>query len=277
MSSRKLAQKKTKNKLKKLNAMKDDPVIKAVNIPGSSRRTGLIPQKLDSDSTKFKMTPLMEKNIILRYPFSMCFIGRSGCGKTTTMIWMIQNLYKNYFEEIYFISPTAGVDDLVKHLDLKESNVISSDIINRTKELVSKRKKMCEKKGPTKCKRALYIFDDISSQRKLMASEEFLQAYVQLRHLGASVISCSHKFKCVPRLARLSSNGFILFPCPATEVKAMCDELCPFVLNKKEFSDMVRYAWEPDDTTEYPFLFVNKQVKCKERYRKGFHSILQLN
>lgn len=254
-----------------------DPIPSSV--PGgcqASPDSKLIPTKIESKSTQIPINSFMKAGIIPPHPSSMCLIGQSGSGKSNTLVWMINTLYSNYFDEIIILSATGETDTMFKQIKTKKLRIITRDLLEEAEKLVDFRQKICEAKGVQRVSRMLVIFEDVSSQKKLMNSVPFLQAYVQLRHLGCSVISCAHKLRILPRMCRINSNALIMFPSNLSEKKILIEEYCPNGLTSAQFSRLIDHAWTPDEKIERPFLFINFKADNNERFRKGFHQILKL-
>ena len=223
----------------------------------------LNPQKIVIPGKKKVKLPVIQENgIVLRHPFSLALVGASGSGKTNTLIWMVQKLYKGFFPEIILISPTGASDELAGSLGA--TRTITENLVEETKAIM--------RKGRSK-KPRLIIFEDCSSQRKLTSSESFCQAYTALRHLNCSVVSCSHKLRAISRIARINSNGLIIFPMPNSDIKIFVEEYLPYGVEKKAFLKMLHYAWSTSHDLQRPFLFVNNQEQ--HRFRRGFAQVIK--
>jgi len=277
--NRKEAKTKSDRLLRKMK-LHADKKKKAIETDTYSSYQSLIPAKIDSKSAKFPLNEYMKANIILPHPSSYLFIGASGSGKSNTMVWMINQLMEDYFDEIIIFSGTGGCDDMLNSLTKgpkMKIKVHTTDLINKVTSLLKDRQKEAEDKGVSKLSRMLVIFEDVSSQKKLLNSVAFIQSYVQLRHFGCSVISCSHKLKAVSRLARINANGVVIFPSSVSEKKQLVEEYAPNNLTSREFEQVIEHAWRDGEDMAKPFLFINLKVKQKDRFRRGLHEILQLN
>lgn len=276
MSSKKNAMIRSKRAKKKMalrktvkRETKEDKIIRGLG--------SLIPKKLESRSTRLRTNEFQDSGIVLKNPFSLLAIGPSGSGKSTAVIWMLINLYKKFFDEIFLLSPTGMSDDIVKHLGLKKKNIFTKNLEGVATKLIMQRKRLCEKKrGPQNCGTCLVIFDDCSGLKKMTHSPAFIDAFTLLRHYGCSVIACSHKIKTVDRMARMNTKGVIIFPSSNAEKQTLIEEYAPPNLSKNQFSDLINYAWEKEDDFERPFLFINNDQPFRTRFRKGFHKILEL-
>jgi hypothetical protein len=234
------------------------------------------PCDMMSLSTKFKLPWYQEQDLIFKHPFSACLIGPSGSGKTTFLTWLISTYYKNFFEEKWIFSYTSKSDDLVKHLKIKDENIVSTDIVQGVEALFKRQQKEVEDNGVSKSKKILCIFEDVSSNRKLLNSPWFIKAYTMNRHVNMSVILCGHKFKVVPRICRLSSSYICCWSPPLSDINQLIESLCPPRTNKKQFEDLINFAIQKTPDNHYPFLLCKMKKPFEERFWKGLDTLLRL-
>ena len=238
----------------------------------------LIPQKIESSSTQIPITSLMKEDIIPTHPFSTLFVGKSGSGKTNCLIYMINNFYKKYFERIVVIGQTVKSDGMYENFDedIKEEDIISDNLVSECKRVLDERQAEVEEKGVVNCPRMLVILEDATSERKLMSSQSFMKLFVQLRHLGSSIICCAHKLRAIPRVCRLNAVGLFVFPLDRSDEKILIDEYCPRILKKQDFANMLKYIWTRTKNFQRPFLYYNRTLDEPIAYRKGFSEIMEI-
>jgi len=238
----------------------------------------LIPQKISSSSTEIPITSLMKEDIIPSHPFSALFVGKSGSGKTNCLIYMINNFYRKYFERIVVIGQTVKSDGMYENFDedIKEEDIISDNLVSECSRILDERQSEVEEKGVVNCPRMLVILEDATSERKLMASQSFMKLFVQLRHLGSSIICCAHKLRGIPRVCRLNAVGLFVFTLDRSDEKILIDEYCPRILKKNEFADMLKYIWTRTKDFPRPFLYYNRTLDEPIAYRKGFSEIMEI-
>jgi hypothetical protein len=232
---------------------------------------------LPTRAKNIRVPQLMEQ-IDLKHPFSLAAFGMTGSGKTVAILNILTNpeMYGGYFDEVYLFSVTGNSDDSFDVLNLPKKNIITSEMIPKLKRLLDKQKKAVESKGIDKAKKVCIIFEDITSNKKLMASSDFLKSFVQQRHLNMSVFACAHKYHALVRTARLNANHLIIFPCAASEIHRIVEEHNPPSLSKNEFVNLINYAFTPTDVKTHPFLHINLKVPTKTRFRKSLDEILEL-
>jgi hypothetical protein len=221
------------------------------------------------------LRPLMEKKIIPKHPFRLILNGTSGSGKSTVLLNLMTKpqFYKDYFDDIYLIAPTAEIDDSFEMLKIKEDHMITNGDISKVEAILENQKENIKKKGIAKAPKTLLIFEDSQSTPKLLRSKEFLRIFIAGRHYGISTILTSQSFTKTPRGARLQATDVIYFPSSMSENMIMVEEFSPPNFTKKDMLDLINFATvEP-----YSFLYINMTAPIKERYRKNLDQILELN
>jgi ABC-type uncharacterized transport system ATPase subunit len=209
----------------------------------------------------------------------MLLVGKSGSGKTNCLIWMLNNLYKKYFERIVVIGATVKSEEMYDSIDenIAEKDKISDDLIIGCKRILDERQAEVEKSGVSNCSRMLVILEDATSERNLQASQAFTKLFVQLRHLGASVICCAHKLRAIPRVCRLNAVALMVFPLDKTDEKILIEEYCSRYLTKKQFAELLKHCWSSTEEFVKPFLYYNRTLPPKVAFRKGFSEIMSIN
>lgn len=233
---------------------------------------------LPTKAKNIKVPPLMEQ-IGLKHPFSLACYGTTGSGKSVCILNILTqpHMYGEYFDEIYLFSVTGNSDDSFDVLNLDKKHIITTGMISKLKKILQKQKRIVESKGIDRAPKLCLIFEDLTANKKLMNSPDFLRSYVQNRHLSMSVLACCHKFNALIRTARLNSNHHIVFPCSESEMARIVDEHQPPELNRREFEDLIRYAFTPDEENQRPFLWIATKIPTKTRFRRSLDQILQLN
>lgn len=238
----------------------------------------LIAKPLPSDHLKQDLNPLMQAKIIPSHPFSMCMAAPSGSGKSTLLIHMLQNehFYKDFFKpkNIYLFSSTGKSDKLYKDVKIPKKNIFTKDMIVNLDKFTKKQKKKTD--GKAKSEPCLLLFEDSTNEKKLMNSKAFNNCFVLLRHYNCSIISVVHKFKSLVRTSRLSCGYIIIFPSSLSECQAIKDDYCPPSMNKRNFMQMLQYAWTPTEHDAKPWLLIDMKSPMSTRFRKGFYEVLKI-
>ena len=236
------------------------------------------PFKTSKDGVK--TTDMMEKGVIPKHPYRLLISGASGSGKSNLLLDLLccSKKYKNYYDYIFVLSPTAGhLDDSYKALkkSCKKTKLFIINELNpdQIQKIMDTQEEIIKEKGLKKTPRILLIYDDIINDKKFMNSKEFIKSFVASRHYNMSVIVLTQRYHSVPRVCRLQANNVLYFLGSASENARLVDEFTPPRYSKKEFDEMVTFATrEP-----YSFLYVNMTQPFKTRYRKCLHSIMTLD
>jgi hypothetical protein len=241
--------------------------------------SGLNIQGVKSKSVNIPVNPNMKAKLIPAHPFSLNNVGKSGSGKTNVLIYMLATpgIWRDYFQRVYLFGHTVKTDGMYQHLNVPKKNVFTSDMVDNLDDVISKLEKESKDKGPQHMKRTLIIFEDVSSNRDLLRSKSFTKCYVQGRHLNMSVIANSHKYKILPRIARLNCKGIFYFPSTMDENEQIAADWQPAGMTKKDFIKLIQYAHTPTKDMPRPFLYINQQADEPERFRKSLSIMLKLN
>ena len=235
---------------------------------------------IETSKNKVKVSEYQKGDVIPKHPFRAILSGASGSGKSNLLINLLTNkkFYKDFFNIIFLISPTAGkLDD--SYIALKESKTKSKlAIINvldpeTIEDIMTINKDIIEEEGVDKAPRILIVYDDIISDTKFMNSRPFVHSFVASRHYNASVIVCTQRFNSVPRVCRIQANAIFYFKGTNSEQECLALEFCPSGYSwKKEFLPIIDHA----TNEKYSFLFINGQADREHRYRIGLHQIMSL-
>lgn len=163
-----------------------------------------------------------------------CIFGSRGSGKSTLLLNSLNHkeFYKNYFDNIYLISPTAQRDLKFELLceELKNDNKcftscdeeIIKDIMEEIKTFNDSWNYKKKKREP----RSLIIFDDCLHALPKTSSKSVIHELITTnRHLKTSIFITSQKFKALNTLIRANCDIISFFTSNnINEKKAFCDE-----------------------------------------------------
>lgn len=230
----------------------------------------LIPKKLESKKEKIKLRPLMEEGIVPGPNDAFVFVGASKSGKTTAFVNMLcdEDVYKDYFDEVYLFSLSAGLDDSFDNCNIKPENKFDGNFIKKTREIIQKQQ--ADIKGGSH-KKYLLIYEDSTGAFKLLKSPEFVYIFTMGRHLLLTVVCMVHKYKSIPPAIRLNANQLCIFPCNGDQVKQIVDDYCPSYCDKKTFKKMIATAFEKTEEFKHPWLTIdNNNMGNEKNFRKGW-------
>jgi hypothetical protein len=239
----------------------------------------LIVKPFPTNKSKVKIRPYMENHTIPKHPFRCILSGSSGSGKTNLLLHLLtQNaFYKDYFDIIFIISPTAGkLDDsydvLNKSNPTTEIRIINDLDEDKIQQIMSTNKAIILEKKVHKSPKILIVYDDVISNKKFMNTKPFTHSFIASRHYNASVFICSQKYNGIPRVCRIQANAIMYFQGTNCERETMAVDHAPPGHSKREMESIIDFATgEP-----YSFLFINKQAQRGEQFRKNLDQILKL-
>lgn len=190
------------------------------------------------------------EHIKLCHPFSASLIGGTGSGKSVLAVNILTNpnLFGKYFDEVYLVGATVHSDDTWKQLNVPKERQFTDikTMQSKVNRLIKRQKKSVEAQGVARAKKVCIVWEDVTSNLKLLNSPEYIQSYVQNRHLNMSTLAMCHKYSGQTRVCRLNSNHIFMFPSNKSEIKRLCDELQPHNIDKKQFIKLINFAWTPE-------------------------------
>jgi len=235
-------------------------------------------KEIKTCKSKIKNPPRAEANIIPKLGTSCIFNGTTGMGKSTLLTNLItQNRFypKKTFTHRFLISPTAEGDDVQKALSIPKNNTFTN--LNEAPYFLSiimeAQKKKIKKCGSHKAPQILIIYDDVISDPKFTKSNQFVKSFIASRHYNLTVMLATQSWTAVPRRCRIQARNIFFFAAPLSEVEKLCEEHCPPRFTKQQFYLMV--AWATSEP--YSFLYINKSVPMKDRFRKNLSEIINLD
>ena len=235
--------------------------------------------KIDSSTTDFPQNKLMEEGVIPRFPASVVFVGRTGCGKSNLLVNFITlpQFYRGFFDQIWLFSETGKTDGMYKDLELDDSRIITEgkEFEPKLTELVDQQKAAFTE-DPEECPSMLVIFEDITPHAKFQRSIAFQKCFTQNRHLKMSSFACVHKYTALLRVCRLQASNIFFYKASNSEKLQLAREHGPSNMEEKEFVQVIDWATAPTESEPKPFL----HIACKEpeefRYRRNLKYFINI-
>lgn len=235
----------------------------------------------DTEKDKIKITKLMKDRTIPRFPESVLMVGASGSGKTTLFMRLMveKNFYKGFHDFIFLFSITAKLDSMFRKLKISDNDIFDTEesMIDNLTTIFETQKDTVEKVGIRKAPKILLVFEDLTTNERLMRNKIFKSLWTLGRHLNIQVIAMIHKYKALPRTQRLNAMNIIYFRGSNDETNQLVDDFTPPGHTKKEFLKLVSFATNPDKESKNNFLYMANKLPFRIRYRKNFDTILTLN
>ena len=164
-------------------------------------------------------------------------------------------------------------DDVMKeNLKIPKENFVSRENFNEEyiNKIIDSQKTTIEKKGNSKSKHILLLFDDILSKQQFLKSKTMIKLVTECRHYNISCIFMSQSYTKIPRAIRINCRAIMLFPSSEGEIKVFSDENCLPNMTQKRFMKLIQHCTnEP-----YQFAFLQQDAPVSERLRKNFDIII---
>ena len=198
----------------------------------------------DSGKTK----PKRRLNNFLDEDYRMLVCGKSGCGKTNTLVHMLRKPLV-YYDKIYIYTPNSHqekIQDLVKVMN-EISRHVGYDVL--------------EVKGPNEildtCEypegnRKVVVFDDLINAPEKVQNK-IANHYTDGRHHGLSPIYLSQSYYDVPQKIRQNCFHMILYP-PTTKNHSN-------LIGKENLIDPILF----NRLGSYEFIFLDKEHKTVKK------------
>lgn len=221
-----------------------------------------------STSKKNDQPQAVKDGILPAHPFRSYIVGASGSGKTNLLLNLLtrENMYKDFFDEIVVISPTAlHMDPSYKALNISSKNFFpcKEGVLERLMQI---QKASIEDEGKGNEPKVLVIFDDFICFKKFAHSDILLQFAVMSRHWNFSLMLLSQAYHRVIKSIRLQMTNVMYFKGSNKEVEVLADDFGAPGMSKKEFIAKIKEA--TDEQFSFFFVDLNRSIK-DGRYRKN--------
>jgi hypothetical protein len=259
------------------NAKKEDPKFDGFNIAYIPASKNDIPQR-----------PSMKEGIIPKFPFVCLINGAIGSGKTNMLVNLLLNdkMYgkdksgRPYYDEI-FVYTNSHDEILEKLMDDKIipiHNVKHNPEEKDLKKVIKMQKERVKAADGdfSKVPRLFFIFDDIIDS-DLIKSSSFKTLCIRNRHMNASVFCLGQYFNAWPKQMRMQCTNIMVFNGNLAERELICDVFCPSNMSKKDFNDVISFAWTPEKNNTHPFLHICRKEPNEKRFRKSLINVIDLD
>jgi len=190
-----------------------------------------------------------------KHAFLMGIVAPPRSGKSNLLMTLIgaSHMYgREYFEEIYYLSPSQNFDNTTRYVLPKLDNVVQiddPDVLENADVIVKQIMNQQAKDKPEDRKRVLICLDDMAGT--LERNKILQKLSTKYRHYGVSIIVSVQQYKSIPVMIRNCMTCFIHFAIPSSkEYEKMNFEIHERFPNGEE---MGRLATQK----RYNFAFVN--------------------
>ena len=159
-------------------------------------------------------------------PFRSIICSSSQGGKGILIQNLVLKVYRNCFERIYIVSPTATIDDayreIIKYVETelnidnnKEEYLFDEynpetlqNITDTQHKIIDYQKKI----GLNKLFSCLLIIDEFAEDKIFMRYSKILHGlYTKSRHFGLSVITAVQKYNALAPIVRLNTSSLYIY------------------------------------------------------------------
>jgi len=187
--------------------------------------------------------------------FLMGVVAPPRSGKSNLLMTLIgaSHMYgRDYFDEIYYLSPSSRFDNTTRHVLPKLDNVVQIDdpsTLENADVIVQAIMKAQANDPVEERKKVLIILDDMAGT---LEKNKILQKLcTKYRHYGISIIASVQQYKSIPVMIRNCLTCFLHFHIPnEKEYKKMNEELHDRFPNGAELGRLATQQ-------RYNFLFMN--------------------
>jgi len=231
--------------------------------------------------------PAMKDGIIPKFPFICLINGAVGSGKTNMLCNMLLNplMYgkdksgQSYFDDAFCF--TNSHDEILEKLMddgvIPKKNVKHNPDEKDLKKVIKLQKENVKKANGdfSKVPRLLFIFDDIIDS-DLVKSAPFKTLCIRNRHMNSAVFMLGQYFNAWPKQTRMQATNIMVFNGNLAEREMISETFCPSNMTKKEFNDVISFAWQPEENNKYPFLHICRKEPNDKRFRKSLINLIDL-
>lgn len=153
-----------------------------------------------------------------KHAFLMGIVAPPRSGKSNLLMTLIgaSHMYgRDYFEEIYYLSPSQNFDNTTRFVLPQLENVIQiddPDILENADVIIKQIMNQQAKERPEDRKKVLVILDDMAGT--LERNKILQKLSTKYRHYGVSIIVSTQQYKSIPVMIRNCLTCFIHFHIP---------------------------------------------------------------
>jgi hypothetical protein len=210
-------------------------------------------------------------DVLPKLPFSSIVIGRSGSGKTQSMVSMLKNehMLKDVFDFVFLFCGVKPDKEMIKDLEIPNNCIFEDFNEEDVKEIIERLDKFIEHSGFNKdTPSTLMIFDDCLNLPEFLKSKTMTKLATANRHLNITFFLLSQYYRKLPPVIRTNASYIMFFPACESECEKLVEEQCPANMSKKQFMTFIKHA----TSGKHDFISINN--KSDNKLRKNFDILL---
>jgi len=219
---------------------------------------------------------LKHSDVIMKPPFTCAVLGQIGAGKTSFGYSMMNEHYKNYFDEVVVICGTIDSKDSWEKI--KQRNVVFlnsfhdeafQEYLHDIEQVQEERKE----KGKYPLRICLVlddcVFDGINKRRQGVLENLFCVC----RHYNISIIMMLQDSKMIQPIIRNNIYYWVLFRITANDLEKISHEHAN-LLNDKQFTKLYN---DIQRIGKHEFLIIDYKSPIETRFRHRFTKTININ
>lgn len=213
---------------------------------------------------------------IIKFPNKVLLCGSTGTGKSVVLHNILEKMYKNFYDKLYFFSVNSNYEE--DNLTLAERNpktsveLIDTDYIEKITKIWNDiyEDQNIRKNKKRKLKKYCFVFDDLITNKKFMKSKAVADLYIMGRKYNCQIFSLTQKYKAVPLLHRLNTQNLIIFNDQGpNEVKKLAEEMSSGAYGYKFIQNIFSNTLSK---IPYSFLHIDRTKPINKRFMLNFQS-----
>lgn len=216
------------------------------------------------------------------HPGRYLFAGKSKSGKTTLLVDVVRQHFKNLVDRIIFVCPTIDqpLFDPIRNLYKSERDVFDyndKNVFDLILKQIRLQKAFCKKEGIPEV-RTLLIIDDTAGLNVMHGGRhgKFSNLSIHCNHENLSIFVLTQQPKGISPSFRENLEGLVCFPLLSRKDRDwIYEEYNGCVVKKKTFQKLVLRAWKGQENEDFEefgkhFLFITFPVRAQPRYFGDF-------
>lgn len=242
-------------------------------MPDSRITINVMPSEKRKPDTRF--LKLKHQDLLFKPPFTLCVLGMIGSGKTSFVYSLLNDHYKNYFDECVVFCGTKDSNHAWEGMHQRKVVVFNEwdeeAFEGYFKDLEEENERRREEKLPEL--RSVVIFDDMIADgiSKRGRSTSLEKCLLNTRHYNLSIILLSQSIKLLSRTMRINIMYYAVFKVNRSELIRIAEDNSG-LLTEDEFLTMASDVLK----TPYNYLIIDNRAPPARRFRSSLNDVIEL-